>query len=94
MQKRLFIISCGKPHDSLPCFGERRYGHAQDAGMAISIPADQVEKVKRNLKELGKRGIRYPIAYYGATCDVFAGTLPLYHDIVNECEQLQKKESS
>lgn len=73
----------GKPHLSLPCFGERRYGHAQDDEVVMVVPGKQVEKVKRNLSELFKRGVRYPIAYFGAGVDLCPGLPPVYHEILN-----------
>lgn len=71
----------GKPHVSLPCFGERRYGHAQDDEMIIVVPGGQVEKVRRNLIELFKRGVRYPICYFGAGEEVIKGVPKIYHEI-------------
>jgi len=73
----------GKPHLSLPCFGERRYGHAQDDEIVMVVPGNQVEKVRRNLIELFKRGVRYPIAYFGAGVDLCPGLPPVYHEILN-----------
>ena len=70
------IIQClltGKPALSIPCFGERRYGHAQDDELAIAIPVDLVEKLNRNLAGLYKNGIRYPIPSWGNQCDPVKG---------------------
>jgi len=82
------IVQCilsGKPALSIPCFGERRYGHAQDDELAIAIPCGQVEKIKRNLEELYKRGIRYPIPYWGNQCDPVkgGGMPPAFMEIFN-----------
>jgi uncharacterized protein (DUF169 family) len=70
-----------KPHVSLPCFGERRYGHAQDDEIIVVVPGTQVEKLRRNLIELFKRGVRYPIAYVGAGENVSARVPKIYHEI-------------
>ncbi|MCX5917297.1 MAG: DUF169 domain-containing protein, partial [Deltaproteobacteria bacterium] len=34
----------GKPSLSIPCYGERRYGHAQDDELAMALPAGMMEK--------------------------------------------------
>lgn len=65
----------GKPSLSIPCYGERRYGHAQDDEMAMAIPAAMMDKALRGLEALYNRGIRYPISYAGVEADV-AGAFP------------------
>jgi len=60
----------GKPSLSIPCYGERRFGHAQDDELAIGLPADDYERIAQNLEILYKRGIRYPISQFGATANV------------------------
>ncbi|MBU2649240.1 dephospho-CoA kinase [bacterium] len=60
----------GKPSMTIPCYGERRYGHAQDEDMVMAIPVDQMEKALRGLEALYRRGIRYPISYAGAEKDL------------------------
>ncbi len=71
----------GKPALTIPCYGERRYGHVQDDELAIALPPQHVEKVERNLEELYKRGVQYPISYLGALCDPLAGMPPAYHKV-------------
>ena len=68
----------GKPSLTIPCYGERRYGHAQDDEMVIALPPRIIEKVERNLQELYARGIRYPISYSGAQLDVLPAMPPAY----------------
>jgi uncharacterized protein (DUF169 family) len=51
---------------SIPCFGERRFGHAADDEMAIGLPAEDCWRILTNLETLYKKGIRYPISQYGA----------------------------
>ncbi|MDY6835644.1 MAG: DUF169 domain-containing protein [Chloroflexota bacterium] len=63
----------GKPSLAIPCFGERRYGSAQDHELVMALPPAMVEKVDRNLQELYKRGVRYPIPYVGAQLDPAPG---------------------
>jgi dephospho-CoA kinase len=60
----------GKPSLTIPCYGERRYGHAQDDELVIALPAGMIDKLLRGLEALYKRGIRYPISYAGAETDV------------------------
>jgi dephospho-CoA kinase len=60
----------GKPSMSIPCYGERRYGHAQDDELVMAIPVAMMDKALRGLEALYRRGIRYPISYAGAESDV------------------------
>jgi dephospho-CoA kinase len=60
----------GKPSLTIPCYGERRYGHAQDDELVIALPTGAIDKLLRGLEALYKRGIRYPISYAGAESDV------------------------
>lgn len=60
----------GKPSLTIPCYGERRYGHAQDDELVIALPVEVMDKLQRGLEALYKRGIRYPISYAGAETDV------------------------
>lgn len=67
----------GKPSLTIPCYGERRYGHAQDDEMVMALPPEYIEKALRGLEILYRRGIRYPISYAGAEQDLtsaFPGT--------------------
>jgi dephospho-CoA kinase len=59
-----------KPALSIPCYGERRYGHAQDDELVMAIPAEMMDKTLSGMEALYKRGIRYPISYAGAETDV------------------------
>ena len=60
----------GKPSLTIPCYGERRYGHAQDDELVIALPGEVMDKLSRGLEALYKRGIRYPISYAGAETDM------------------------
>ena len=59
-----------KPALTIPCYGERRFGHAQDDELVIAIPAETVDKVLNGMEALYRRGIRYPISYAGAETDI------------------------
>jgi len=67
------IVRCyqtGKPSLSIPCYGERRYGHAQDDELVMAVPASMMDKMIKGLEALYRRGVRYPISYAGAETDV------------------------
>ncbi|MEX1328191.1 MAG: dephospho-CoA kinase [Desulfobacterales bacterium] len=59
-----------KPALSIPCYGERRYGHAQDDELVMAIPAEMMDKALNGMEALYRRGIRYPISYAGAETDM------------------------
>lgn len=66
------VIEClktGKPAASIPCFGQRRYGHVQDDEMEVAIPASLMEKLMEGLRGIRKAGARYPIPFFGTECD-------------------------
>ncbi|HOD36897.1 MAG TPA: DUF169 domain-containing protein [Syntrophales bacterium] len=74
------IVQChlsGKPAVGIPCFGERRFGTAQDDEMVMAVPGPMLEKLCRNLMELSKRGVRYPITFYGPQVDPISGIPPV-----------------
>jgi len=60
----------GKPSLTIPCYGERRYGHAQDDEMAMALPSSYMEKALRGLEILYRKGVRYPISFAGAEGEV------------------------
>jgi len=62
-------FNTGKPACTIPCYGERRYGHVQDDEMVMALPPEYLEKVVEALEALYARGIRYPISFYGAEVD-------------------------
>ena len=65
----------GKPSLTIPCYGERRYGHAQDDELVMALTPQLVDKALRGMEVLYRRGIRYPISYAGAEGDI-AGQFP------------------
>jgi len=67
-----------KPALAIPCYGERRYGHTQDDELVMALPPGMLEKVTKGLLELYKRGVRYPIPYYGVECDPTEGLTKAY----------------
>ncbi|MGQ9860179.1 MAG: dephospho-CoA kinase [Thermodesulfobacteriota bacterium] len=82
----------GKPSLSIPCYGERRYGHAQDDELVMGIPSGLMEKALEGLEALYRRGIRYPISYAGAERDV-SGAFPMAYSGIKELEALRGKDN-
>jgi len=75
----------GKPSLSIPCYGERRYGHAQDDELVMAVPAAMMDKAVGGLEALYRRGIRYPISYAGAETDLTQAFPAAYgmEDVIN-----------
>jgi len=67
-----------KPALTIPCYGERRYGHAQDDELVMALPARDVEKAVRGLDALYRRGVRYPVSYAGVESDILSLLPPAY----------------
>jgi dephospho-CoA kinase len=68
----------GKPALTIPCYGERRYGHAQDEDLVMAIPVAMMEKAVKALDILYRRGVRYPISYAGAELSITDVLPPSY----------------
>ncbi len=66
------------PALSIPCYGERRFGHASDDELAIGLPVEECSRILSNLEVLYKRGIRYPISQFGAQVSPFAALDAVY----------------
>jgi dephospho-CoA kinase len=59
-----------KPSLTIPCYGERRYGHTQDDELVMALPVGAMDKALRGMEALYRRGIRYPISFAGTETDV------------------------
>jgi dephospho-CoA kinase len=59
-----------KPSLAIPCYGERRYGHAADDELVMALPPESVDTALAGMEAMYKKGIRYPISYAGAELDV------------------------
>jgi uncharacterized protein (DUF169 family) len=77
------------PALSIPCYGERRFGHASDEELAIGLPAEDCPRILANLETLYKKGIRYPISHYGAQVSPYQALAAVYG-----FSQLEKKEET
>jgi len=60
----------GTPSLAIPCYGERRYGHAQDDELVMALPPESIDVALAGMEALYGRGIRYPVSYAGAQLDV------------------------
>ncbi len=78
-----------KPYFTIPCYGERRYGHAQDDELVIGIPEDMMEKALRGLEALYRRGVRYPISYAGAEMDLSDAFPEVYKRVREEVRAIR-----
>ena len=82
----------GKPSLTIPCYGERRYGHAQDEDLVMAIPAELMERALRGMEALYRRGIRYPISYAGAEQDL-TSAFPMSYGGLGELEKIRGKDN-
>ena len=81
----------GKPSLTIPCYGERRYGHARDEDLVMAIPAGMMEKALQGMEVLYRRGIRYPISYAGAEQDL-ASAFPMSYGGLRQLEKVRGKD--
>lgn len=72
-----------KPYLGIPCYGERRYGHAQDDELVMALPPERVIQAQKALDTLYRRGIRYPISYAGVERDL-TSSFPMAYDNVDQ----------
>ncbi len=78
----------GKPALTIPCYGERRYGHAQDEDLVIALPPAMLEKALRGMETLYRRGIRYPISFAGAERDLTT-SFPMAYGGISQVEAIR-----
>jgi len=77
-----------KPCLTIPCYGERRYGHAQDEDLVMAVPAFMMEKALVGMETLYRRGIRYPISYAGAEMDL-SSAFPVTYSGMDQLESIR-----
>jgi len=88
------IVRCyltGKPALTIPCYGERRYGHAQDEDLVMAVPAEQMEKALRGMEALCRRGIRYPVSFAGVEQDL-TSAFPGSYGTIEQLELIRGKD--
>ncbi len=81
-----------KPALTIPCYGERRYGHAQDEDLVMALPAGMMAKALRGMEALYRRGIRYPISYAGAEQDL-KSAFPMAYGGIEQVEAIRGKDN-
>ena len=84
------IVRCyqeGKASVGIPCYGERRFGHAQDDELVMGIPAGLMAKALSGLEALYRRGVRYPICFAGAESNV----TPVFPSAYLGLDEMMKK---
>jgi len=79
----------GKPSLAIPCYGERRYGHAQDDELVMALPSGYMAKALRGLEVLYRRGVRYPISYAGAEGDLKTAMPVAYTTLEERIEKIR-----
>jgi dephospho-CoA kinase len=82
----------GKPSLTIPCYGERRYGHAQDDDLVMALTPESVDKALRGMEALYRRGIRYPISFAGAERDLTT-SFPMAYGGISELEAIRGKDN-
>ncbi|MGD2126706.1 MAG: dephospho-CoA kinase [Desulfobacteraceae bacterium] len=82
----------GKPSLTIPCYGERRYGHAQDEDLVMAIPVGMMEKALKGMEVLYRRGIRYPISFAGVEQDL-TNAFPASYGGIQELETIRGKDN-
>jgi dephospho-CoA kinase len=82
----------GKPSLTIPCYGERRYGHAQDDELVMALSGDKMGKALSGLETLYRRGVRYPISFAGAEQDLGGAFPPAYAD-VNRVDEIRGRDN-
>ncbi|MDM8525610.1 dephospho-CoA kinase [Desulfococcaceae bacterium HSG8] len=80
-----------KPSLTIPCYGERRYGHAQDEDLVMAIPAGMMEKALRGMEALYRKGVRYPVSFAGVEADPSSMFPPAYHMFDKVMENLKRE---
>lgn len=75
---------------TIPCYGERRFAHASDDEMVISLPPEMLTTLVDGIGDLSDVGIEYPVRGFGTNQDPRAGYPKAYIDLLEKAE----KESS
>jgi dephospho-CoA kinase len=81
----------GKPSLTIPCYGERRYGHCRDEDLVMAIPGSKMEKALSGLETLYRRGVRYPISFAGVEQDL-GGAFPAAYADIGQSEKTRGKD--
>ena len=68
----------GAPALSIPCYGQRRYGHVLDDELEMAIPPNMLDRGLEGLRWLSSKGFRYPIPHWGTETDPSPGLAVSY----------------
>ena len=79
----------GKASLAIPCYGERRYGHAQDDELVMALPPQELRRAVEGLEALYRRGVRYPISQAGAELEVSPALPPAYRELNQRVPRLR-----
>jgi len=63
----------GKASLTIPCYGERKFGHTADDELVLGLPPHLVEKAVHGMQQLANNGIRYPFVPEGVMTDLSRG---------------------
>ena len=63
-------LATGEASLTVPCFGERRFGHVQDDELLLAISPGMLEGLVEGLRALRRRGVVYPIPFAGPQLDL------------------------
>ena len=85
-------LKTNRPAVSIPCFGQRRYGHVQDDEMEVAIPPSHLEKLLEGLRGIRKAGARYPIPFFGMECNPVESVSRVYPPIKKYIEAIDRGE--
>jgi len=92
------IVEClksGKPQLTIPCVGERRFGHVQDDELEMALPPASLKKAVEGLHGLRKAGtIKYPMPFYGPQASPRKEIEKVYPKIAEYIERLEAGEEN
>ena len=73
-----------KPAITIPCFGERRYGHVLDEEMIAAIPVEWIERIIRGMLAMNELGARYPFPFSGIQAETVKYMPQTYQAVIKE----------
>lgn len=92
------IVEClnsGKPQLTIPCVGERRFGHVQEDELEMALPPAFLKKALEGLQGLKKAGtIRYPLPFYGPQASPRKEISKVYPQLAKYIDRLEAGEEN
>ena len=74
-------LATGEASLTVPCFGERRFGHLQDDELLLAIPPGMLEELVEGLEALKRKGVRYPVPFAGPQLDLTKSLPKQYREL-------------